>query len=410
MSILRESLNLVPARMQHSLRKALIQRRNAVPKTVEALARRAFPNLVPLNVQIDAQAVPHVTMITDSVAPGQLMGGVGTAVLLSAMLAQHRRQPLRIVTRQFRCTDAAVRALLDIQGIPFNQSIEILFSDGSSESAAVPLGPRDLVITTSWWVTSATRHSVPAHQILYLLQEDERMFYPGGDQHLLCDEVLNDTDIRYAVNTDLLLSHFKDSNTAGPANRGLAFEPAFPSSIYYPEAHGPKYNLVFYARPSHPRNLFLRGVEVLQRAIAEGILPPDQWNIHFFGVDIPRVDFGARFINYHDTLSWSDYATLIRKADLGFSLMYTPHPSYPPLDLAASGAVVVTNAFGNKGTKAQYSDNILYAPLSVDGLLQGIREGVARVVEDTSRQHAYQNCNLNRDWMTSFESVIKSFD
>ena len=48
-------------------------------------------------------------------------------------------------------------------------------TDGSSTSP-----PGDLFVTTSWWTTWATRASVDPASIIYLVQEDERRFYPGG--------------------------------------------------------------------------------------------------------------------------------------------------------------------------------------------------------------------------------------
>ena len=43
----------------------------------------------------------------------------------------------------------------------------------------------EIVMTTSWWTTRATLGStLPREQVLYLLQEDERMFYPAGDEQL----------------------------------------------------------------------------------------------------------------------------------------------------------------------------------------------------------------------------------
>jgi hypothetical protein len=44
------------------------------------------------------------------------------------------------------------------------------------------------------------------------------------------------------------------------------------------------------------------------------------------------------------TATW----TCSRRAHLGVSLMTSPHPSYPPLEMAASGMVVVTNRWGPK--------------------------------------------------------------
>ncbi|MDR6144286.1 hypothetical protein ACFX59_17400 [Sphingomonas sp. NCPPB 2930] len=396
-----------PPHWRRAMRQKVARWKAAQPRSVAALMQQAFHNLRPLKIRPES-GHHHVTMITDSVAPGQLMGGVGTAVLLAVSIAQAQRRSLRIVTRELPCNDTALRALLELQGLSYNGEIDLIFSDGSESDPGVPLGPDDLVLTTSWWGTWSVRQTVPAHQIVYLLQEDERMFYAGGDQQLLCDETLNDTSIRYVVNSQLLLTHFQATDTAGPAQRGIAFEPAFPTTIYHPDSHEGRRNLVFYARPDHPRNLFLRGVAVLDKAFAAGLFPVDEWNVHFFGINIQKMIFPGRPVQYHNGLSWSDYASLIRQADLGFSLMYTPHPSYPPLDLAASGAVVVTNVFGPKGKDAHYSENILYKPLDIDALFDGLRQGVARVADDATRKAAHASARLNRDWATSFAPVLAS--
>lgn len=51
-------------------------------------------------------------------------------------------------------------------------------------------------------------------------------------------------------------------------------------------------------------------------------------------------------------IPWSDYPGFLSKIDLGLSLMYSPHPSHVPLEMAAAGARVVTNRFGPKDLSA----------------------------------------------------------
>ena len=75
-------------------------------------------------------------------------------------------------------------------------------------------------------------------------------------------------------------------------------------------------------------------------------------------------------------LPWSDYADLVSKMDLGLCLMDTSHPSYPPLDLAAAGAVVVTNTHGSKQSLQNWSNNIIAAPPTILALVDALRHGV----------------------------------
>lgn len=407
MASFRRLFARLPVQIQRPIVQVIKRRkRDQRLHSVAALTGRALNDLRPLRTIDNPTLSPRIVLLIDSIVPEQLMGGAGTALLLAVALARARDRPLCIVTRQQRHDLPALRTLLALQEFAYEGTIEVRHFTGAVGEPPVPLGPHDLVLTTSWWSTWSARHAVPPERIVYLLQEDERMFYPGGDEQLLCDEVLADTQVRYVVNTELLLTHFRESGTPGPATNGIAFEPAFPAAIYHPIAHDGRLNLFFYARPNHPRNLFLRGIATLERAFAEGIFPADRWDVHFFGVDVPRVDLGGRLIHYHDTVPWSDYARLVRTADLGLSLMYTPHPSYPPLDLAASGAIVVTNRFGPKGRETHYCDNILYAPTSVDDLVDALRIGALRAQNMVMRNAAHERATLKRDWHASFAPVI----
>jgi hypothetical protein len=68
-------------------------------------------------------------------------------------------------------------------------------------------GDGDIVLTASWWATRSTLASVGASRILYLLQEDERMFYPFGDDRLRCAETLSEPGLRTLINTKMLFDH-----------------------------------------------------------------------------------------------------------------------------------------------------------------------------------------------------------
>ena len=62
---------------------------------------------------------------------------------------------------------------------------------------------------------------------------------------------------------------------------------------------------------------------------------------------------------------------LLRDHDVGLALMYTPHPSLVPIEMASAGMMTVTNSFENKTAEAMaaISPNLIAAEPSLDGIV-----------------------------------------
>ncbi len=377
------------------------------PASPDALFAQRFPDLSALPVF----AAPHagrrrLTVVTDSISTGSLYGGVGTALILAALTAQRIDADLRLVTRIEPADGASVAAVLAVHGIPWAGNIHLLHAPRDAAGGHdVPTASNDLFLTTSWWTTWSARQSLPRARIAYLLQEDERMFYPFGDDHLRCTETLSDPGLLYLVNSALLLEHLRHEGLAPGAT---AFEPSFPERVYHPAPAAPgKRRFFFYARPHNVRNLYWRGLEALCAAIEGGVLDPAEWEFHFAGhgagpLSLPR---GAR-AHFPGPMAWTEYAAFVRQMDLGLSLMYTPHPSYPPLDLAASGAVVVTNRFGAKRDLDRYSPNIICADPDAASLVAALRGAAALAADPEARAANFGRNRLQRDWATSMAPAL----
>jgi hypothetical protein len=273
------------------------------------------------------------------------------------------------------------------------------------------VGDDELFLTTSAWTTRGVVDSVGPDRVIYLLQEDERMFYPHGDEQLRSSETLGDERLTFVVNTAMLRDHLVASGIGSVAQRGVVFEPAFPRAIFHPPeapASGPeRLRFLYYARPNNARNLFCRGLEAIDAALAERVLHPDEWELCFVGKEIPPVRlYGGLSPRLYENLSWQSYAALVRRMDLGLCLMYTPHPSYPPLDLAASGAVVVTNTFAGKPDLRRYSENILCAAPTVEALVTAISEGAALARDRERRRAQFARNQIEREWRESFRPAL----
>jgi hypothetical protein len=384
--------------------------------TLDAVLHDRFQQLVPLRtVRLTSDGAPRVTMLTDSINAGSLFGGTGTAVLLCAELAKRLGSRLRIVTETEPPNPGNVGSVFAAHGIDCQQDIEFCYAPrGDRKRGEVAFGNGDLFVTTSWWTTWNARQSVPTRQILYLLQEDERMFYPYGDLHLRCSEVLADPDLRFVVNSRLLFEHLVASGLDNICQSGVWFEPAFPLHSYHWQEGRPaptkRHNFLFYARPLNSRNLYARGLEAICAAIEEGVLDPQAWSVIFAGRDLNPITLprGVK-PRLMQNLRWTEYVAMVRSVDVGLSLVYTPHPSYPPLDLAASGGVAVTNQFGRKTSLDQYSRNIICVPTDVASLVDGIAQGMILAADEVTRRRNYENSQLGRDWTAAFAPVLDRF-
>jgi hypothetical protein len=408
------------ARVHNALTRKVEQTAVAVPfihtpapvkKTSDTVREARFEQLTPLrSCQLPHGDRARVNIVTDSIGAGSLFGGVGTALLLAATLANRLGADLRIITRTERPQPENVGHIFSAYGVTLQGETQFRFIPSYDLKQDLDFAPGELFITTSWWTTAATLPAVPPSAILYLLQEDERMFYPYGDDRLRCEQLLRNRDIRFAINTKLLFDHFVAEGFDNIAQHAQWFEPSFPPQVFKPAAPATpgKRKFVFYARPNNLRNLFYFGLQVIEAAVARGVLDLALWDIVFVGKDIPEMALNngyapARFEN----LAWTDYAALVGSADLGFTLMYTPHPSYPPLDLVASGAVAVTNRFANKQDLSAYSPNLICAELELDALVEALRQGVALAGDATQRQRNFEASGLMRDWNQSFAGLVQ---
>lgn len=369
-----------------------------------------FEACSPLRVFSVPDAQPsRISLVTDSIGKGSLYGGVGTAIILSVVMAEKLGARLRIITRTTPADAESLAHVLSVFNLKLSHEVELVFAPFFDHTGEVDLLKDERFITTSWWTTVATMASVPTESIVYLLQEDERKFYPYGDDFVRCESTLKHQTLRYVVNSHLLFNHLLSEGFENIAAHGICFEPAFPRDLFYPRliSAPTKRKLMFYARPNNLRNLFYFGIELLEAAILQGIINLDQWEILLVGKDIPRMVFADGYVPQRkENLSWEEYAELVGSVDLGLCLMSTPHPSYPPLDLAVSGAVVVTNRFRSKVDLSGYSENILCGDLDLESMLSTLARGIRLSENDAEKSRNYRAMNIPSDWRHELEEVV----
>jgi len=353
----------------------------------------------------------RVNLVIDRMDRGSLYGETGTAIALAVLLAQSRGERVRIVTRAEAAQPGHLESILTAYGLSPPDGMEFEHAPPHDTARELDLLAGELFITTSWCTTAAALAAVRPEQVLYLVQDDERTFYPHGDPHRQCSALLHNPDLRFVVSSRLLFDHLASSGLANIARRGTWFEPAFPPGVFFrrsPIGSGRR-TFAFDARPHSPRHLFFFGLEVLEAAVSRGIIDLAGWDVVLVGSDLPdlRLDDGRYTPRRLENPSWAEYAEFMGTVDLGLGFMYSPHPGYAVLDMAAGGAVVVTNRFAGKQDLSAYSRNILCGELEPAAMLQALRDGVRLAQDAQSREANRLADGLQRDWRASFANVLE---
>lgn len=233
---------------------------------------------------------------------------------------------------------------------------------GNRYGRSLPVGAGDRFMATAWWTAYLTRRlmrwqeatfGVAPRRFVYLIQDFEPGFYPWSARFALAESTYREPGRFVPVfNTSLLKSFFVSQGH--PFADALYFEATLHPQLLAareaafagdPPAREPR--VLVYGRPGVARNGFALIVQALSRWIETGA--DARWRFLSVGEPHPPIDLGGgRQLVSLGKLSIADYAAELLRASLGISLMVSPHPSYPPLEMAAFGLRVITNGFGDK--------------------------------------------------------------
>jgi hypothetical protein len=226
----------------------------------------------------------------------------------------------------------------------------------------------DDVFIATFWTTAelvgrirrwqaATYGSAP-DRFGYLIQDFEPGFYPWSAQWMLARATYADPGETIGIfNTSVLRDYFH-ANGIRSAHE-YAFEPrllpTLRSAIEAPALTRTP-TIVVYGRPGTPRNAFPAIIDGL-RAWCAADPNAASWSVVSVGQTHPEIDLGGGVtLRSIGKLDLDAYASLLRGSAIGISLMISPHPSYPPLEMAHLGMLVLTNRFAEKDLSTWHSN------------------------------------------------------
>jgi O-antigen biosynthesis protein len=259
--------------------------------------------------------------------------------------------------------------------------------------APLAVRPNDVFVATFWTTADlvarirrwqASTYGFAPARFAYVIQDYEPAFYPWSAPWALARATYaSSRDTIGVFNTSLLRDYFH--STGIEFQREFSFEPRLLPVLRAAMASPPaprSRTIVVYGRPGTPRNAF--------PAIVDGLLAwragdprAAEWTIVSVGQVHPEIDLGGGVVvRSIGKLDLDAYASLLREAAIGISLMVSPHPSYPPLEMAYLGMLVLTNRFGDKDLTTWHSNITSTDDVSADAIAARLTELCRRFEAD----------------------------
>ena len=284
----------------------------------------------------------------------------------------------------------------------------------------VVMNPDDIIVASTWWtahIANAALKELHTDHFIYFIQEYEPFTFPMGTYAALANESYGFP--HYPLfSSKLLKEYFKLNQLSVYADeedldtrKAAIFENAiatFDISAETLEKRAYK-RVLFYARPEPhaSRNMFETGVLALKRAVEKGVFD-DTWEFWAAGTAYGEIPLGnGKRLKMIGKLSLEAYQETLTEFDLGVSLMYTPHPSLVPIEMAAAGMVVITTNCLNKTAEkmAAISPSIVGVEASVEAIVAGLANGVEKSHDIEGRING-ADVNWPKSWDESLPTEL----
>ncbi len=344
---------------------------------------------------VRARPAPTIWILLPTLNPDIMYGGYKAAIALICALHRDGKSVALVCLEE----DPNAPYFLWSEKSPGVRSV---FSTipilGLEEFSRREIGGNDLFMAYTVWdlvvcaqLAGLTDNPTP----LLLAQEYEPIFYDCGAQRALCEACYRIP--HYPIFNSRFLQSYFEKNRLGifsgraqrkPGEDYLVFEhrinrlPLQSSKAMRTRRHRV---MVIYARPeAHAaRNLFEAVLIALQSLCSRGAFGPE-WRFIGLGAlsRIPPIPLGGGHeLRLQQKISEEEYRRIVSEVDIGVSLMYAPHPSVVPFELATTGALVVTNTYENRSGDdlRGICANIVPCDISIESIVEAIERAISMI-------------------------------
>lgn len=334
-----------------------------------------------------------VVLVLPGLTAGQAFAGVRTAVVAGATMADLAGRPLHVVLAgdspgDVRELQTELRAIISGRGLDRVA--------GALHISRPQDGPRDHHRTDLWMVTYWTTAlavadrvglgAVDADRVVYLIQDYEPGFYAWGHQHAQALSTYRQGFVPL-VNSETLARHLVREGVADVEDRRV-FGPEVDDAPVHraaadwaPSTDG-EIRVLFYARPSKPRNMYDTGVAALRRW-AQAVPDGTRITVTLAGenIGVPPLLGDNVTVRARGKLDYAEYYEELARTDVGLALMLSPHPGHLALELPMSGIATVTNEF--VGVREAWVPGLHVAPADAESLAEALAAATEAAASST---------------------------
>jgi len=316
-------------------------------------------------------ATCRVTLLITSMNKSDVFAGIKTAIDFFVNLADYIHANKRVLVMGGTCDKSQLFMSDTFHYGKCSSEENNVVVDMGNRNEPIPVGENDVFIATMWdtaysmyelskWYEEKFHKSF---KMIYLIQDFEPGFYPWSSKYLLSESTYRMYHNAIAVFNSYSLQdyfkvmgyHFKHEYSFTPKLNTKLREYLLANKDQSNDKR--KKQILIYGRPSRARNAF----ELIVMALDEWYrnnADAKEWTILSAGQNMSDVicPSGAVIHNV-GKMSIEQYAKAMMETSIGISLMVSPHPSYPPLEMAAFGVHVITNQFANKDLSS-FNQNI----------------------------------------------------
>lgn len=335
----------------------------------------------------------RINLLVPSISREHVYGGITTAIDYFNRIAEAGGFQKRIIIINAEPRDQDIKnnfSAYQLVGCEEDSLADRQILPCKKGKLSIPVGREDYFFATAWWTAYCAQKVVDWQSanyqnrektMLYLIQDYEPGFYPWSSEYLLAESTYKYPGPQIALFNTKLLKEFFNQN-GYQFQHEFYFEPVINEKIlkykHDLDLSNKTKQIVIYGRPSAPRNAFALILESLK--VWSKLQPgAEQWKVISVGEKHRNIDLGNGVsLLSRGKLSLEEYAKLLAESSVGISLMVSPHPSYPPFEMAEYGLHVITNNFQSKDLSNYYNNIISLKRCMPDDIAEALLQATQK--------------------------------